>query len=370
MIKHFRYLFHLYIGSFYRIRAHLRKFLMARKILRQTRSQKTLTIFEIADVIASTFRNAIDLLSLGVEDFKVASRDARRYATAVRNVYSGLLLIFKSHLMELTKADDCRAVFPDGISQGLSQKSANVSKILEEFDARGIVIDRKLFKRIRRYRNDIEHLFDSDKTKGVVVREYVVDMMLMAKTFMSDYMGLDPLEEVPHEVWITFLEEERIVEDERRRVIDALDGCRWVSPRARDLFETYVCEKCGGTMWSPDDATNGDAALSRVFKCRGCGSMRSYEDMMSALTDDIFKRTSVWWREGADGVPEFVGFGECPECSAVAFDCVDGVCFVCGHRESSLECNFCGERVTPDEMTCWNRRHLCCHCEYLMDKDD
>lgn len=370
MIKRLRYWLHLCIGSFYRIRARLRKFLMARKILRRTRNRKVLTISEITDAISSTFRNAIDLLSLGIEDFEAANRDVRRYATAVRNVYSGLLLIFKSHLMELTKADDCRAVFPEGISRGLSQKSADVSKILEEFDVRGIAIDRKLFKRIREYRNDIEHLFDRNKTKGVVVRDYVVNMMLMAKTFMSDYMGFDPLEEVPHGVWVAFLREKRIVEDERRRVVDALDGCKWVSDRARDLFETYVCEKCGGTMWAPDDAKKGDMALSCVFKCRVCGNVKSYEDIMTSLTDDIFESVSVGWRDVTDGVSEFAGFGECPECSSIAFDCEDGVCFVCGHWEPSLECNLCGESVAPDEMPCWNRRHLCCHCEHLMDKDD
>lgn len=371
MKKRIRCMYHFCIGLFYRSRAALRKFFIMRKILRRTRKHKALTILEIQDAISSTFRNAIDLLSLGVEDFIVAEHDSRRYLTAVRNVYSGLVLMFKAHLMDLTKADDCRAVFPNGISCGLNQKTADISEILVRFKQLGIGLNCQRFGIIRKYRNDIEHLFDRNTAKGAVAREYVVDMILMAKVFMSDYMQLDPLDELPQEVWAAFLREERVVEDERRRVEAALDAHDWVSDRARRLFGTYSCEKCGSMMWIPDDdGRKGDSALDCSFKCRGCGDVKSYENIMFSLTDNLFVGTGFGWCDVMDDCSAFSGLGECPECSAVSFDCEDGVCFVCGHRENPPECNLCGEKISPDEMLCWNEHHLCCHCQNLMDKDD
>jgi len=46
------------------------------------------------------FQNAIDSIELGLEDFGLAKKDARRYVSATRNVFAGMLLLFKSWLAE------------------------------------------------------------------------------------------------------------------------------------------------------------------------------------------------------------------------------------------------------------------------------
>ena len=55
----------------------------------------------ISDPIAKRlFQNAVDSVELGLEDFRLAKSDPRRYVTATRNVFSGMLLMFKSWLAE------------------------------------------------------------------------------------------------------------------------------------------------------------------------------------------------------------------------------------------------------------------------------
>ena len=46
------------------------------------------------------FRNAIGSVELGLEDFRLAKSDPRRYVSATRNVFAGMLLLFKSWLAE------------------------------------------------------------------------------------------------------------------------------------------------------------------------------------------------------------------------------------------------------------------------------
>ena len=52
------------------------------------------------------FKNAVDSVELGLEDFRLAKRDRRRYVSATRNVFAGMLLLFKSWLAEKSAAEN------------------------------------------------------------------------------------------------------------------------------------------------------------------------------------------------------------------------------------------------------------------------
>ena len=59
--------------------------------------------YEIASKILD---NSIGAIDLGIEDFKLSEKDPRRLQSAVRNLFAGILLLFKSKLAELSKEDD------------------------------------------------------------------------------------------------------------------------------------------------------------------------------------------------------------------------------------------------------------------------
>ena len=52
----------------------------------------------------SILQNAIDSISLGIEDYEMATADTRRYISCTRNIFAGILLLFKHKLSELSPA--------------------------------------------------------------------------------------------------------------------------------------------------------------------------------------------------------------------------------------------------------------------------
>ena len=43
-------------------------------------------------------RNAIESIRLGIEDYNLANKDEGRILSSIRNIYAGLLLLFKEEL--------------------------------------------------------------------------------------------------------------------------------------------------------------------------------------------------------------------------------------------------------------------------------
>ena len=312
----------------------------------------------------------MNLMALGIEDYKLASSDVRRYMTAVMDTYAGLLLLFKVHLMEETKDLDCNAVFKNGISKGIDGKSINFDQVMMALKERNIDVNQDKLRRIQPYRNRCEHLCDNEKVAAKVVREYIVDMMCIASSFLRNVMKENPVDAFPRETWSIFLEEKRIVDELSAMSVAALDDLKWYSQRARNLFGTYACAKCGGSLFMPEDDEKTENAAQRNFKCQACGAVHSYENIMFDLTDDLFSGSVVYGREVAHEISSFAGLGECPECSAMSFDCEEGVCFICGHRQEPPVCDVCFTEIGPEEMPCWNESHLCCHCRDLFERDD
>ena len=58
------------------------------------------------DIPGEILDNAIAAIELGVEDYKLSEKDPRRIQSAVRNIFAGILLLFKSKLAELSRDND------------------------------------------------------------------------------------------------------------------------------------------------------------------------------------------------------------------------------------------------------------------------
>lgn len=51
----------------------------------------------------SLFKNAIESIQIGVEDYN--TEDNRRHGSATRNIYAGILLLYKEKLRQLSPSD-------------------------------------------------------------------------------------------------------------------------------------------------------------------------------------------------------------------------------------------------------------------------
>ncbi|MFW3341822.1 hypothetical protein, partial [Aliarcobacter butzleri] len=97
----------------------------------------------------SIYKNALDSILLGLDDYKLAlDGDKRRYISSTRNLFAGILLLFKEKLSQLS---------PDGTDEILIKK-----KIAPVLDVNGkVVFEAQGDKTVEV--QDIQNLFKSLK---------------------------------------------------------------------------------------------------------------------------------------------------------------------------------------------------------------
>ena len=127
---------------------------------------------ENIDVPEEIFKNAINAIELGVEDYELSAKDPRRLQSAVRNLFAGILLLFKSKLAELSQKDDesllkqkVVPVIQNGEIKwvGEGKKTVDVQQIQDRFKHLNIEVDWTRLNELQNYRNNIEHYFDKNK---------------------------------------------------------------------------------------------------------------------------------------------------------------------------------------------------------------
>ena len=174
-------------------------------------------------VAEAIFQNAINAIELGVEDYTLSSEDPRRLHSAVRNLFAGILLLFKSKLADLSKSDDESLLKAQIIPTlrngalrwvGTGDKTVDYTQIKDRFKALKINVDWARLNDLHRYRNDIEHYFDNGRYNQAVVAQYIVNAFAIIYDFIMSHLGSDPRECFSEETWDIFLREKAIVEQE------------------------------------------------------------------------------------------------------------------------------------------------------------
>ncbi|WP_146042188.1 hypothetical protein [Chromobacterium sinusclupearum] len=116
----------------------------------------------------SILKNAIESIQTGVEDYE--RTDARKSASAVRNIFAGLLLLYKEKLCRpspdydkelLIKQNIHPTVNENGeiIFKGKGHKTVDVQNIKERFSNLNVNTDWRRFDDIKKVRNDLEHYY-------------------------------------------------------------------------------------------------------------------------------------------------------------------------------------------------------------------
>src|SRR5215468_698077 len=114
--------------------------------------------------------NAVDSIAIGLEDYR--SEDPRRLVSATRNIYAGILLLFKHKLALLSPAGSDEVLLkqkvlpskqPNGeiTWTGKGRKTVDTFQIKERFENLNIEVDWDRIEKINEYRNEIEHYFST-----------------------------------------------------------------------------------------------------------------------------------------------------------------------------------------------------------------
>jgi len=302
--------------------------------------------------------NAIISIRLGVNDY--LSADTDRIFSCVRNLYSGLLLLFKAKLLDLSPSDTNEVLIKNKIVPeikndklifiGKGEKTIDISEIKERFESLNIKTDWKSIEKIRIERNRIEHYFL--RTDITVLCGLIVNTFNIANEFINNEMKLEP-KELLKETWDEMLKIKEIFLKEKEKSEKQIDEYFDLEEKQMIIIKNIYCTKCGYELLIPKTKTNNidDAILI----CTNCKSEINVMNVFEKTVDEVFDSES--FADLRAGIERKIK--TCPECNKDTFDEDENICYYCFYEKDYYECKRCGIKLSVDEQDC---EGFCFYC--------
>jgi hypothetical protein len=316
----------------------------------------------------SILKNAVDSIAVGLEDYY--SSDPRRIDSATRNIYAGMLLLFKHKLSLLSPKGSDEVLLkqivipsegPNGqiTWTGKGRKTVDVPQVQERFESLKILVDWNRVKKIQEYRNEIEHYF-SQKTKDAASK-VISDCFLVIRDFISEQLGQDAKEVLGQESWSKLVEVAEVHEREKDSCLATLDSVNWGSFTVKNVLQEHICSNCGSDLIyikSPKLLRSDNE-----FSCKSCDKKWEYETIAAEALESYGAEYNYRaMKDGGDG--EIVA---CPNCNEEAYIFSEEHCGVCG-ESAEHTCYRCSGEIPSSEIFLGNG--LCGYCHHMLNKDD
>jgi hypothetical protein len=308
--------------------------------------------------------NAIASIQIGVEDF--ISNDERRIVSSARNLTSGILLIFKHKLLIISPHNSDvlikQKIVPtlkdnNLIFTGLGKDTVTVSQIKERFKNLEIQVNWKVVDEIIGLRNNIEH-FCVDLNNNLV-KEILSKSFYILIEFISKYLNIDPEELLGKDTFLTLQKESFEYNTKLTKCLNEIYLVSIKIPSLKHVINEIRCSNCLSQLIIPND-TNEIEQLQ--FTCTICGHIDYYTKIIDKIIDDKFIPSQSDIKDGADSP-----ITTCHICGNDSFLLTDNVCLSCGAKLEYLECNICGNMLSPFEQ---EFNGLCSYHYHLFTKDD
>lgn len=310
------------------------------------------------------FDNAISSIQLALTDF--SSGDNQRLLSAVRNLHSGILLLYKAKLSSLSPADSNdvlikKAILPQWGAHGQivfvgdGDKTVDVRGIEERFNRLNIRTDWERFRRINKIRNDVEHYFS--RVHRDTLRSMISDTFLIIRNFITNELRRDPREALGHDAWTTLLSVSEVIEKERQECARKLTATDWQSAELASAMLEFTCSSCGSALIQPlgSDRDSG-------IECRSCGEPEGFERSAErALSEYLGWKNHLSIKDGGEEV-----LITCPFCSNDSYLVEKNECVICG-ESCTQTCNYCGGNIPVSELSDGS---VCGYCDHMLSKDD
>ena len=307
----------------------------------------------------SVFDNAIQAIQVGVEDFEQGTES--RLKSAVRNVYAGVLLLFKHKLKEMSPADSDEVLLKQQVTPvavgdsvsfiGKGKKTVDVQAIKERFQSLNIEVDWKALDSIGKIRNEIEHYYT--QAKHPAITEALSKCFAVASRFAQTELGVDLRNHLSQEAWQQLITIKEFYETERQLCDESLNNFESVSEFAMERVAECTCPDCYSDLiyFKPDGAV-----------CRGCSKSWSHEEIELEIVAQAGSNDN--YAVVTEGSDESVI--DCPECGEFALVVSESRCVNCD-ESFDTECNRCGGSIPPSEI---DGSGYCGWCSHMMSKDD
>ena len=312
----------------------------------------------------SILENAIDSIIVGIEDYKMD--DKRRLVSSTRNIYAGILLLFKYKLVELSPKDSDDVLIKQKLLPkllprqneskklewiGKGKKTVDSVQIRERFEALNIVVDWKRLEKINTYRNNIEHYYSTESKESI--KSLISNSFLIIRDFISHYLDKDPKRLLGEEIWEFFIEINEIYVSEKRDCVESLQKIEWTSNALYESIIEYKCKECGSDLI--------ELNKKNEFMCKSCNFIYDEEILIEhALIDNIS------WR-----FEEEEALINCPDCGRYTYVISEKECQLCNLSINDT-CIRCGCEIRNDELeeSYLESSGLCSYCSYQANKND
>ncbi|MBG5925756.1 hypothetical protein [Providencia rettgeri] len=306
-------------------------------------------------------QNAIDSIAIGLEDFE--SNDDRRIISSTRNIFAGILLLFKYKLCELSPPDSDEVLIkqrilptlnPNGLLQwsGEGNKTVDVFSIEQRFKSLGINTDWKILKQINNYRNEIEHYYSTLDRKSV--QQLISNSFIIIRDFIADELSVDPKELLGHQYWKILVDVHEVHQKEKISCNNSLEKLIYFTDNALEVLKEYCCSECGSDLI--ETLSDTEDAEDTIFQCRTCETKFIYHDIISDAIKNFYATDMYLSVTQGDNIP----YTECPDCYNSTYIVSDDICIYCG-SSASHECDTCGDYLSPEELINGGRCSYCCY---------
>jgi len=312
----------------------------------------------------SILKNALDSIAIGLEDFE--STDERRIISATRNIFAGILLLFKHKLRELSPIDSDEALIKQRVLPevdatgtvswiGKGKKTVDVQNIKDRLESLNISVDWKRLERINKYRNDIEHYYSTLNNESV--QQLISDSFLIIRDFIVDELGEDPKSLLGEDCWKILVDVNEVYVREKQKCDSSLEKLDYFSNEILYALQAHRCDECGSELTETKDL---DKAIEASFKCRACGKESHYEEIVNGAVNEFYADEAYSAHKDGGDTPVI----DCPFCFSGTYIFHEGICVSCGDS-ATHECVRCGGNIPPEEISDDN---ICGYCSYKWAK--
>lgn len=323
--------------------------------------------------------NSLSSIRLGMKDYKIATDengDPARALSSLRNLHSGILLLFKYRISLAGSSPEDAAALIYKTSKALPSVDVNgqvtwkpqyqdntidIEDIKVRFKILNINYKFDLVDKIRRGRNEIEHLHP--RTNLGELTTFVAELFPVVRDFIEKHLHMTPTELLEGS-WLAMLNVHNFYNDTKKKCHSNWENCG-IPKLMLQYIDCVFCDTCASSLITPTPEllkkglTVIDHPDEFTYSCLECGST----DLITPLLFQALSNDYPF--DPFDGGPSRIL--TCIECEQYSYVTDEDVCFWCDYEKTYDECLICHTSLSIDEQ---EFNGLCSYHAYAAAKDD
>ncbi|HDS5694118.1 TPA: hypothetical protein QHW38_003587 [Escherichia coli] len=328
--------------------------------------------------------NALLSIQLGIEDFELSQRKVEaggnpaRALSAVRNLFAGMLLLFKYKIATSVDSPEdaytlihkANKIQPQSDGNGgvkwvpvggFKAQTIETDDIEQRLKGFSIDVDWAVVKQLKDCRNHLEHLHPTN-TLGEIAG-FVANLFPLLSDFITNQLNAEPYP-LLGDSWKIMLAHSEVYAAKRKECDESWEKAG-IPENIENLLHDCKCDMCQSELLaaSNDSLDNGfsveDDDDKFKYLCLACG----YSDVIAPLLIEALNDEHAYdWGSGEESNIEL-----CCQCDRETFLIAEQLCVWCGAELEHEECAVCHKGLTQFDQ---DNHGLCDYHAYIVGKDD